>query len=171
MQPRQLTAAVRMGGRCKGCWITKETDGNVNLIWQIGVPSRQWRSALWTEPAAHAFGVAHTVAQCGRPGDVIRRKRGKRADGCAGQAATVGAMAIRHGLRGFRRDKLRLATITAAGCGACVRRQPGAPLSLRGCSDAAGFRYPFSVSGSKRDSPRTRLACADKPRRGQSRGT
>ena len=49
-------------------------------------------------------------------------------------------------------------------------RQPGAPRSLLEYNGAAGFRCPFSGSMSRKGNPRRRLACAGKPRRGQSRG-
>lgn len=156
----------------QGVGLINNPQRNINHARQVIIAGFELRVANRAIPAFHAGVHRYWCIHVGRKGNpgVLKRRKGRHR--CARAAPTIGAVAIGDDRRTDFRRKGRMATITSAGDLADeLRRQPGVPRSLRGCSGAAGFQSPFSTSGSKMGSQRRRLACADKRRRVRTRET
>ena len=152
--------------------VMKNADRDKDLPRKIVVGCSGSRPALRAMPAFSTRVDGQLGAKIRRCGNRLRVKCGKDRNRRAGPAAAIRAMAIHHRAGravGLERNRAAIAPPGKI-CDRRVRRQPGAPLSLRGYSGEAGSRYPFLASSSTTGSQRRRPSYANRRRRGRIRG-
>ena len=174
MQPRQLRICVTVDLRWQAVTLVDDTQGHIDLVWEIREPRGKWRSAVGADPPVHALCMAARTAKVGNCVYMVRAESRKGRDRRTCPAATIRAMAIGNHVRRLREAQSHGTAIAprreqrdARG----VRRQPAEPRSPLGYNAAKGFRCPFSTSAWTRDSLRKLLAYAGKLHRDQSHGT
>ena len=172
LEPRQARAGMAVVAGRIVCGLIKKAHGHIDLTRQIRKRGHQRRAAPGAIPPPHTGCVRHARPQLRTGLQRALRKSGKGGHGRAGDTPTIGAVIIAHAFRRLPQSQRDMAAITPSGYHrlTCVRRRRGAPRSLRGCSGAAGFRCPFSVSALMTGSLHRRPACADRRRPGQTRG-